>query len=93
MGTARFSGSFGRVISVKKLSVPLASYWGTPKTCSDRNESAAIRSAVADLPKGHILRVLGACVETWGGGGRQAFLEPFALRRARQKASDPMVVF
>ena len=57
-----------RGILVEKLSGPSGSYGGTPKERSDRNETTAIRSAVADLPKSYIPRVRGARVETGAGG-------------------------
>ena len=48
---------------------PLDSYGGTPTAGSDRIGATAIRSAVADLPLGNILRVRGILVEMRQGGG------------------------
>ena len=52
---------------------PLDSYGGTPKPGSIRFETNAIRSAVAGLPYDQILRLRGAFVETWQGGGNSIF--------------------
>jgi len=57
----------------KSSSGLLDSNGGTPTGGSDRRETTAIRSAVADLPLGHILRVRGVLVETWQGGGNSKF--------------------
>ena len=53
------SGDIGARPLVEMLCGSLASYGETPKDCPDRNESAAIRFAVADSPLDHLLRVRG----------------------------------
>ena len=73
VATVRFCDFFTRGIRSKTSPAALDSYGGTLKACSDRIETAAIRSAVADLPLGHILRVRGVLVETWQGGGNRKF--------------------
>ena len=63
--------------SVENLDCSAGFVLGNPKACSDRIETTAIRSAVADLPLGHILRVQRVLVETWQGGslmGKQQIL-------------------
>ena len=64
-----------RGIRSETSTAALDSDGGTPEACSDRIETTAIRSAVADLPIGQILRVWGVLVETWEGKvGRQQIL-------------------
>ena len=71
LGNLPFSGAVLRAFLVEKLGGPPGSYGGTPNAGSDRDGITAIRSAVADFPLDHILRVRGARVETWWGqGGR-----------------------
>jgi hypothetical protein len=45
-----FWGAVLRGILVEKYCEPPGSYGGTPKACSDRDMTTAIRSAVANLP-------------------------------------------
>ena len=67
------SGSQLRRNRPKSSGGPLDSYGGTPKAGSNRRKTTAICSSVADLLPGHILRVRGAFVETWQGGGNSKF--------------------